>query len=57
MVGLIGVSGSGKTTIVDLILRLFKSPGGQISLDGQDIQQINLDLWRKILAMFLKICF
>ncbi len=47
MIGLIGSSGSGKTTIVDLILRLFEPTKGKILLDGKDISQINLKHWRK----------
>jgi len=46
MVGLIGSSGAGKTTIVDLILRLFKPTVGIISVDGGDISDINLKKWR-----------
>ena len=47
MVGLIGPSGMGKTTIVDLILRLFNSTKGQIILDGKEISQISMKDWRK----------
>ncbi len=47
IVGLIGPSGVGKTTLVDLILRLFTPTGGQILLDNVDIGQISLDAWRK----------
>ena len=47
MVGLIGASGSGKTTIVDLLLRLFLAGKGQIELDGKDINTVNLKEWRK----------
>jgi len=47
MIGLIGSSGAGKTTIVDLILRLFKPTGGEILVDGEDITSINIDAWRK----------
>lgn len=47
MIGLIGVSGSGKTTIVDLILRLFQPQNGKITLDGKDVEMIGLDSWRK----------
>src|SRR3989344_7640075 len=46
-VGLIGHSGSGKTTIVDLILRLFNPTGGRITADGVNISGINLEKWRK----------
>ncbi|MFA6304887.1 MAG: ABC transporter ATP-binding protein [Patescibacteria group bacterium] len=47
MVGLIGPSGAGKTTIVDLILRLYQHESGQILLDGRDIKKIELKQWRK----------
>jgi ABC-type multidrug transport system fused ATPase/permease subunit len=47
MVGLVGPSGMGKTTIVDLILRLFNPTSGRITLDNNDISQINMKEWRK----------
>lgn len=47
MAGLIGPSGAGKTTIVDLILRLFNPSGGEILLDGKNINEIDLEEWRK----------
>lgn len=46
-VGLIGSSGAGKTTLVDLILRLFDPAGGKILLDGQETRQIDLMAWRE----------
>ncbi|MFH1426994.1 MAG: ABC transporter ATP-binding protein [Patescibacteria group bacterium] len=47
LVGLIGPSGAGKTTIVDLVLRLFTPDNGSILLDGKDIAKISLKEWRK----------
>ncbi|MFH1822125.1 MAG: ABC transporter ATP-binding protein [Patescibacteria group bacterium] len=47
LVGLIGPSGAGKTTIVDLVLRLFTPNKGTILLDGKDISKISLKEWRK----------
>ena len=46
MVGFIGPSGGGKTTLVDLILRLFKPGSGEILIDGKNINSINLKSWR-----------
>lgn len=45
--GLIGPSGAGKTTIVDLILRLFNPTSGEILLDNKPIAEIDLEDWRK----------
>ncbi len=42
-VGLVGYSGSGKTTFVNLILGLFSVQKGAILIDGQDISQVNPD--------------
>ena len=47
MVGLIGPSGAGKTTIVDIVLRLFNPTKGEILLDGSNINKININEWRK----------
>ena len=46
MIGLIGQSGSGKTTIADLLLRLFDPSAGVITVDGIDISRVNLYAWR-----------
>lgn len=47
MVGLIGRSGAGKTTIVDLLLRLFNPARGIIALDERDLSEISIAEWRK----------
>lgn len=47
VVGLIGPSGAGKTTAVDLLLRLLVPTSGCIKLDDQNINQIDLSDWRK----------
>jgi len=47
MVGIIGPSGAGKTTVVDLLLRLFEPQKGEILLDDINNSSINLNDWRK----------
>lgn len=47
MVGIIGPTGAGKTTIVDLILRLLRPSEGELRLDGIPVEDIALDAWRR----------
>lgn len=49
-VGIIGRTGSGKTTLVDLILRTYTVPDGTIFLDGNDINRIPIKTVRKYAA-------
>lgn len=50
MTGIVGPSGGGKTTIVDLILRFFRPSSGTILLDGVNIREISLSDWRRSIA-------
>ena len=49
-VAVVGRSGSGKSTLVKLLARFYTPTGGQITLDGQDIQGIELANYREQLA-------
>ena len=46
-VGLVGLTGSGKTTLIDLILGLLTPESGDISLDGLKINNQNLLAWQE----------
>ncbi len=50
-VGLVGFSGSGKSTFVNLILRLFECNSGSIRIDGQDILDVTQDSLRRNVSM------
>lgn len=50
-VGLVGFSGSGKTTFVNLILRFYDLTSGRILIDGQTIAKITQDSLREQIAM------
>jgi ATP-binding cassette subfamily B protein len=50
-VGLVGYSGGGKSTFVNLILRLFDVNAGKILIDGQDIQTVTQDSLRAAIGM------
>lgn len=50
-VGLVGYSGSGKSTFVNLILRLFDINSGHILIDNQDIRDVTQASLRKAISM------
>jgi ABC-type multidrug transport system fused ATPase/permease subunit len=50
-VALVGATGSGKTSLVSLISRLYEASEGQISLDGADIRTVSLSSLREAVAV------
>lgn len=48
--GIVGKSGSGKTTFVDLLLRLFDPSSGTIMVDGVPSSSIDIEMWRRKVA-------
>ncbi len=50
-VALVGSSGSGKSTIADLIPRFFDVTGGQILIDGMDIRQVTQQSLRNLMGI------
>lgn len=50
-VGLVGYSGGGKSTFVNLILRLYDVTAGAIRIDGQAIHEVTQDSLRSSIAM------
>ncbi|MDR2408248.1 MAG: ABC transporter ATP-binding protein/permease [Bacteroidales bacterium] len=47
----VGMNGSGKTTMVKLLCRLYKPSSGRILLDGVDITNIDIDSYRSLFAV------
>lgn len=47
MVALVGASGSGKSTIADLLCRFYEVKTGKILIDGYDIREVTMDSLRK----------
>ncbi len=50
-IGLVGRSGAGKSTVVNLLLRFFDLEGGRILIDGQDISLMTQDSLRAQISM------
>lgn len=53
-VAIVGPTGAGKTTIVKLLMRFYKLNSGKISIDGIDIDSLDLESYRKNFAMVLQ---
>jgi subfamily B ATP-binding cassette protein MsbA len=51
MVALVGSSGSGKSTMINLIARFYEPTGGRILIDGTDLQEIRLTSLRRLIGM------
>jgi ATP-binding cassette subfamily B protein len=56
-VALVGPTGAGKTTMVNLLTRFYETDGGRISIDGTDIRQIRKDDLRRELGLVLQDTF
>lgn len=54
---IVGSSGSGKTTLVDIIQRYYRPFGGEILLDGVNIDKYTIDSWRKMIGFVDQECF
>src|SRR5205823_3114828 len=52
--GLVGPSGGGKTTIVNLIARFYDVTGGAIRIDGVDVRRLETGHYRRQIGMVLQ---
>jgi len=50
-IALVGKSGSGKSTLISLLMRFYDYENGQITLDGHDIKEYQLDQLRRQIAL------
>jgi ATP-binding cassette subfamily B (MDR/TAP) protein 1 len=50
-IALVGASGSGKSTVIQLIERFYDPLAGKVTLDGQDISEMNVQDYRKHIAL------
>jgi ATP-binding cassette subfamily B protein len=54
MIGLVGPSGAGKTTIINLIARFYDVMSGRILVDGVDLKDLDLGTYRKQIGMVMQ---
>ncbi len=53
-VGIVGATGSGKTTLVNLLLRFYDIQKGRITIDGVDIRELDLSELRGLFSLVLQ---
>ncbi|NIK76703.1 ATP-binding cassette subfamily B protein [Paenibacillus castaneae] len=56
-VALVGPTGAGKSTIVNLLMRFYDSTGGAVRIDGMDVKEATLDSLRKQMGIVLQDSF
>ncbi len=54
VVAIVGPTGAGKTTIVNLLSRFYDVAGGKIMVDGKDIRNLNMDSLRTKMGVVLQ---
>ncbi|WP_100012723.1 ABC transporter ATP-binding protein [Lentibacillus sediminis] len=53
-VAIVGPTGAGKTTLINLLMRFYDIDSGRISIDGVDIQKLELEELRRLFGMVLQ---
>lgn len=57
MIGLVGASGTGKSTIINLIMRLYEADDGELLIDGHNINDLAVDHYHSQLGVVLQETF
>ena len=57
MIGIVGASGTGKSTLINLLMRLYEVDDGRLLIDGTDIKEISLRSYRSQLGVVLQETF
>jgi subfamily B ATP-binding cassette protein MsbA len=51
LVAIVGPTGAGKTTAINLIHRFYDPTSGRITIDGKDLRQVTLESWYRQIAL------
>ncbi len=57
MIGIVGASGTGKSTLINLIMRLYEVDDGNLLVDGHDIKEIRSDKFHAQIGVVLQETF
>lgn len=53
-VGLVGLSGSGKSTVIGLLCRIYKPDSGHITIDDIDLEELKIESWWRRIAVVMQ---
>lgn len=56
-IALVGPTGAGKTTMINLLCRFYDPTSGRITVDGRDLREIEQASWRKLVSIVLQDTF
>jgi ATP-binding cassette, subfamily B, bacterial MsbA len=51
IIALVGPTGAGKTTVINLLHRFYDPTDGRITIDGHDVRQVSVESWYRQLAL------
>jgi subfamily B ATP-binding cassette protein MsbA len=51
LVAIVGPTGAGKTTVMNLLHRFYDPTEGRITIDGQDLRQVTMESWYRQIAL------
>lgn len=54
MIGLVGKSGAGKSTIINLVCRFYDPDSGRLEIDGEDLRNVDLKDWRRNIGIVMQ---
>lgn len=57
MIGLVGASGTGKSTLINLIMHLYDVDGGELFVDGENVKDIDIDYYHSQIGVVLQETF
>lgn len=52
--GLVGLSGSGKSTVVGLLTRIYRPDSGRVQIDGIDLEHVRIESWWRRIAVVMQ---
>lgn len=56
-VGIVGLSGSGKSTVINLLTRIYRPSRGEILIDGLRLDSLRIDTWWRCIAIVMQDMF